>query len=262
MSPERRALWVAKLKAFGAHFAISLVVFASVIAVLIELWYPNPYFWVDGGLFVLTVAAFVDIGLGPSITLVVFRPRWPRMRLIFSGIAAAQILALGAGVYLLYEHRPLFTAFIGHPRNDFFPVTKSMVKTDPATLEKLTSLSAERPPLLYLELPEDRGEANRMLMAGLTGQTTVFQRTDLYRPVKGEVLDKVLAAGRTPQRIELVFLENNMKRVLAYVAEHGGRYEDYAFVPLNGRYGRALLVFRRSDGRMLDAIEMKEKRKR
>jgi hypothetical protein len=256
--PARSALWAAKLKAFAIHFSISVAVFAAVIAAMLEAFYPTPYFWVDGGLFVLTIAAIVDVGLGPSLTLVTYVPRHKNTRAILAAIAAAQIAALGAGVYLLYEHRPLAAAFVGYPRNEFFPVTKAMLNPSRDTLAKLEALSPHRPPLTYLELPEDREEVNRMLMEGLSGEKGVFQSIERYRPLQGEHLERVLAAGRTPQRIELVFFRENLRRIEDYVAAHGGRFESFAFVPLNGRYGRAMLVFTRSDGKLVATIPMKD----
>ena len=147
MTPGTRSLWRAKLRAFAIHLGLSAIVFAVVIATLIRLWYPEPYFWIDGGLFVMTIAAFVDVGLGPTITLALFKPRDRRMRATFSGIVLLQLAALGGGIHLLYEYRPLFVAFVGFPRNEFFPVTQSMLKGAAAVPAGILERSPERPAL-------------------------------------------------------------------------------------------------------------------
>lgn len=256
MTPETRRLWRAKLKAFAIHVGISLVVFAVVIAVLIRLWYPEPYFWIDGGLYVMSIAAFVDVGLGPSITLALFRPRDARMPATLAAIAFAQFVAFGGGIYLLYQYRPLFVAYVGFPRNEFFPVTESMLKGATPPSPDLTAQARERPALVYIDLPDEPAERRRLLMGGAMGETTVFQRTDLYRPAEGAWRDRIFAEGaRSEPRIEAVH-GANAARVRAYVDAHGGNYEAFAFVPLNARYGRGMLVFNRTDGRLIAALRM------
>ena len=256
MTPANVGLWRAKLKAFAIHLGASIVVFGAVIALLIRLWYPEPYFWIDGGLFVMTVAAIVDIGLGPSITLALFRPRDPRMPATLAGIALIQFVALGGAVHLLYQYRPLFVVFIGFPRNEFFPVTQSMLQgaapLPPAVLGK----AREHPALVYVDLPDDPAERRRMLMAGAFGEKTVFQRTERYRAAEGEWRSRMLAEGaRSEARIEAVFLERAAV-VREFVAEHGGSFDPFAFVPLNARYGRGMLVFDRADGRLVTTLQL------
>lgn len=256
MNTTKGELWRAKLKAFAIHLGVSIVVFGAVIAALIQLWYPEPYFWIDGGLFVISVAAFVDIGLGPSITLALFRPRDPRMRATFVGIGLIQVAALAGGVHLLYEYRPLFVAFIGFPRNEFFPVTQSMLKGAAPVPAGILERSRERPALVYVDLPADPAQRQRVLAAGAAGGKTAFQRTDLYRPAEGPWRDRIFAEGaRSKARIEAVFLDK-AERVNAYVAAHGGAYDAFAFVPLNARYGRGMLVFDRADGRLLTTLPL------
>jgi hypothetical protein len=256
MSPEAGIQWRAKLKAFAIHVGISLVVFAVVIAALIRLWYPEPYFWIDGGLYIMTIAAFVDIGLGPSITLVVFRPRDARMPATLTAIAFAQLVAFGGGIYLLYQYRPLFVAYVGFPRNEFFPVTETMLKGAAPLSWDVTATAGERPAMVYIELPTKPAERQRLLMGGASGETTVFQRTDLYRPAEGAWRDRIFAEGaRNERRIEAVHLAK-AARVRDYVAAHGGNYESFAFIPLNARYGRGMLVFDRSNGRLITALRM------
>lgn len=69
--------WKAKFRAFGTHFGLSVVIFAVIIALTVWLWYPPPFFWIDGGLQVVLLAAIIDIVAGPLLTLVVYRPKKP-----------------------------------------------------------------------------------------------------------------------------------------------------------------------------------------
>jgi hypothetical protein len=256
MKPATRSLWRAKLKAFAIHVGISAVVFVVVIATLIRLWYPEPYFWIDGGLYVMTVAAFVDIGLGPSISLAIFRPHDKRMPLVYALIGLAQLAALGGGVHLLYEYRPLFVAFVGFPRNEFFPVTEAMLRGAASVPREMIAQARERPALVYIDRPADTAEWRRMLMAGRTGEKTVFQHTELYRSAEGAWRSRILTEGaRSKARIEAVFAARAAS-IQAYVDAHGGSYDAFVFVPLNARYGRGMLVFDRASARLLTTLEL------
>lgn len=251
MSRPLSAYWRAKLIAFGMHLAISATVFATVILLAMWSFYPPLYFWIDGGLFVLTVAAGVDVALGPSFTLVLYAPGRRSNRYVLPAIALAQCAALAWGVHLMYQQRPLLAAYVGYSRHEFFPVTEGLVRDGPRPLAKLLALSPERPALVYVALPSDPALAKRELQSGET-----LSHTDHYLPLAGAQLKEVLDAGRSRVRIDAVF-PGNMPAVDAFVSAHGGAFDDYAFVPLTARYGRALLAFRKRDGRYLGGIRLK-----
>jgi hypothetical protein len=255
MNLPQRALWIAKLKASAAQLAIGIAVFAAVIVALLLSWYPEPYFSVDGGRFVLTYAALVDFGIGALLTLVLYTPQRARARVMLVTIAAARLVALSTALYLLHEHKPLYAAFVGYPRYEFFPVTGEMIAHAPPLPAALREAARMRPALAFIDLPADHAETRRMLISGATGGESVFARTDLYRPLEGTWRARAMAFGRHEQRIEASY-PGNLARVRAFAAVHGGAFDDFAFVPLNARYGRALLAFRRPNGGFVGAIRL------
>ncbi|MGH8704104.1 MAG: hypothetical protein ACREUO_01665 [Burkholderiales bacterium] len=253
MSEARRPLWRAKLKAFGLHFSISLGLFAAIIAATLELWYPPPYFWIDGGWFVVRLAAIVDIILGPLLTLIIFKPGKRLLALNLAVIAMVQSGFLVWGVNVLYQQRPLFAAYVGKPSERFFPVTKGLAQDGLRPLDEVLALSSERPAIIAVRLPEDPAKARELLLAGLTGKASVLRRTELFEPLAGAHLESLVAAGRSRTRIAEVWpiASANVDR---FLAERGGRFEDYAFVPMQGRYYIALLAFEHRTGRYAGAL--------
>jgi hypothetical protein len=253
LSPEQRALWAAKLRAFGEHFALSLAIFAGIIWLCIELWYPPPYFWIDGGWFAVRIAASVDVIAGPLLTLIVFRPakRWLAANLAV--IAFVQAAFLTWGVIVLERERPLLAAYVGKPSERFFPVTRELAAHGLRPIEEVVTLSGERPPLVAVRLPEDPEKASELLLASMQGRTGVLRRTELFDPLEGEHLKKLLAAGRNRERIAGVWPIGNAN-IERFLAERGKRFEDYAFIPVHGRYYVALLAFERASGRYAGAL--------
>lgn len=253
MSPERRALFIAKLRAFGAHFALSLAIFAAIIWICVWLWYPEPYFWIDGGWFVVRIAALVDVVAGPLLTLIIYRPARRWMAANLATIAFVQAAFLAWGVNVLERERPLVAVFLGAPAERFYPVTRELLAYGLRPNEEVLALSSERPALVAVRLPDDPDKARELLQASLQGRTGVLRRSELYEPLEGEQLKKLLAAGRSRDRIAGVWPIANAS-IDSFLAAHGGRFEDYAFVPLHGRYYVALLAFERASGRHKGAL--------
>lgn len=258
LSPAARALAAAKLKAFGAHFSISVVVFAGIIAACMTLWYPPPYFWIDGGIQVTRLAAMVDLVLGPLLTLVVYRPGKASLKRDLAVIAFVQVAFLAWGVGVLHRERPLLSAFVGVPTERFFPIPQQYLEGASRPLAELLALSRERPALVAIRMPENHVEARNLVRAQLHGLPSVLRQTERYERLEGRQLEAAFATARSRERIALVWPGGEAK-VDAFVAERGRRFEDYAFIPVHGRFQTALLALERPGGRYAGAVYLPPK---
>ncbi len=63
-----------KRRAFAIHLTASVTIFLIFLGIMFFVWYPAPYFEIDGGWRVLRILAGVDVVLGPLLTLIVFEP--------------------------------------------------------------------------------------------------------------------------------------------------------------------------------------------
>lgn len=242
--------WLAKLKAFGAHFALSVVAFASIIAFTVNLWYPPPFFWIDGALHVTVLAALVDVVAGPLLTFVVYRPNKPRLVMNLAVIAAIQCAALAWGVQVLYSQRPLVAAFVGHKENRFYPVTEEQLRDGARPIEEVLALSSSRPVMVYVELPEDPAEATRVL---LSRDSSVLRQTERFRRIEGERLARIARASRTSRTYEIIN-PRFAAGIERFVGEHGGNAEAFSFIPLYGRFGYGLLAISTADGSLAGVV--------
>lgn len=105
----------------------------------------------------------------------------------------------------------------------------------PRPVEALVVLSPERLPLVFVELPTDVEAARRLLMLGLQAETSVLRQTERYRRIEGAALERVLAGSR---RRELYVRDDPpfAAEIDRLVAAYEGPVEDYAIIPLYGRY--------------------------
>jgi hypothetical protein len=133
--------WQGRLKAAGIHLAISLAVAALAALLVFFVWYPYPYREVSGGRELFLIVMAVDVVLGPLITLAVFSPNKPKrlMRFDFVVIGALQLCALGYGLWVVAQSRPVHVVFevdrfvVVHA----IEVPRSLMDRAPEPLQKL-----------------------------------------------------------------------------------------------------------------------------
>ena len=92
------------------HLSISLVLACVVGGILYFLWFPAPHFSAVGASTLMLVLMGVDVCMGPLLTLLVFNPakRALLLRLDLSIIAVLQVAALGYGLFVICQARPVF----------------------------------------------------------------------------------------------------------------------------------------------------------
>ena len=102
-----------RFQAAGIHLCISLVIAALAATLVFALWYPYPYRDLSGGRELFTMLVSIDVILGPLLTLAVFNLKKPRAQLVrdLAIIGLVQLLALGYGLWTVYQARPVHMVF-------------------------------------------------------------------------------------------------------------------------------------------------------
>jgi hypothetical protein len=259
VKPETRALAIQKIRAFGAHLAISAVVFTGIIWACMTLWYPPPFFWIDGGIQVTQLAALVDLVLGPLLTLVVFRRGKKELVRDLAIIGLVQVGFLAWGVSVLYRERPLLAAFVGFPAERFFPIPGQYLADAKRPVEELLALSSERPGMVAIRMPADKAEARELVRVQLKGLPSVFRQAERYEKLEGQHLEELFKVSRTLERIKMVWPES-VDDVQKFAADRGRPLEAFAFIPVHGRFHTGLLVFEKPGGRFAGAIYLPVKK--
>ena len=100
-----------KLRAWLTHVGLSALVLTPIIAVMVFVWYPTPWFEVQGVLPIIGVLLGVDLVLGPVLTFVVYKKDKPSLRFDLTVIVLIQVLALAYGSWSIYSERPRYVVF-------------------------------------------------------------------------------------------------------------------------------------------------------
>ncbi|MGH8119678.1 MAG: hypothetical protein ACRESK_03580 [Gammaproteobacteria bacterium] len=238
-----------RVKAFTIHFSLSALAFFIVLYFILLHWYPKPHFAVNGGWQGVRVLLFVYFFSGPFLTLLLYKPLKSARAILFDLVCVIilQISVFTWGVYAIHVQRPVGLSLY---EGVVYPIIqKELVPQEktPADLKLLDD--SNNPPVVF---------ARNAVTADEQGGVTLFEFVEaipeaklyfLFDPIEKHV-DQLFAAS----------LENTSSPPeqfteirASYLKQYGYRDDELAFVPFEGRYGYALLVFNRS-GKIIDAI--------
>lgn len=241
-------------KAFGLHLAISAFIAAAVVALVVALWYPSPYFVAMGGETLLRLLIGVDVVLGPLITLIIFDTKKPRLKYDLATIAVLQLAALGYGSYVMFEARPVYNVFFA---GQFQTVPANSI--DSASLARATSeyrpLSLTGPRVVGARFPTDPLEIANIAMAAAGGGPDLPDLPHLYVPYAQ------LAASAAKASRPLVTLAQRNKesaeQVNDFVAANGRGERSLGFVPVKARNQDFVAVVDRKTGEIVGYLPIR-----
>ena len=178
--------------AFGGHLFISALIFVALCAVIYFLLFPGALFSLAGGIDGIKIVAGVDIVLGPLLTLVIYNVAKPRRELIrdLAIIGSIQFAALGAGMWVVYNSRPVAVSFI----YDKFHATRAM-EFERASEPLPAGTRALGPAYYYSEMPDDPKQALALMGKAEFQEFPISTRSDLMRPLPTDI-DQLKSAFR------------------------------------------------------------------
>ncbi|TBW11959.1 hypothetical protein E0E50_07265 [Azotobacter chroococcum subsp. isscasi] len=185
---------ITRWSAFVLHLAGSLAIFTMLVSIALFCFFPSGLFQAAGGWEGLRIVGAVDLVLGPCLTLIVFNPQKPRPELVrdLSLIALVQVLALGAGAWLVANARPLVVVQVF---DTFYLFNREDYRQLYITEDELDRLSGWTLKYFYVEVPESSAEfLVQHTQALLNGEKPLQQRIDLYRELTTDrqALEKIL----------------------------------------------------------------------
>jgi len=171
---------VSRFQAAGTHFLISLAIFFILVILMVGWWYPGP-FMVLIGIAGLQIVIYIDLVLGPLLTLVVFNPQKRKKLIILdlSVIATIQLIALVYGVYVVFNEKPLVQA-LGD--DTLYILAKADFKAANIEMSPLRSLPGRYPKIIFIDMPVEADERFQLKMDSFHKYQAEYSfRTDLYR---------------------------------------------------------------------------------
>ena len=246
---------MSRWKASGGHLALSVAVGAALLALMIFVWYPPPYFEAAGGNGLVLLMMGIDVALGPLLTLVVFDPgkglRKLRFDLVVIGVM--QVAALAYGVHVMFSARPAYLVFAV----DRFDLVMANLLTD-AELAKASPPFDRRPlgkpATVGARKPTDRKLEQESMFLALSGIDLVQQPRYFvgYEEIAGE------AAKRAHPVAELRKLNPERGERIDAIVRNAGRPEEaLAFLAAKAPNRDFTVIIDRDSGAIVDKVMLK-----
>jgi len=199
---SQRALFA--IRAALVHLLISLLVATVAAALVLWIWFPQPYDLLSGGRELFLMLVGVDVVCGPLLTLVLFNPTKPRRELFIDMglVVLIQFSALLYGLHTAYVARPLFLV---HEVDRFRVITAGDygdVDVEAALAKLDTPLRPhwlKRPLTIGIRDPRDAAERMTVLMESVAGGRDFAQRPEFYVPYDSAYRSKALSRAKPLQ---------------------------------------------------------------
>ncbi len=219
---------MSKLRAFLLHLAASIAVIALLFGIILYVWYPGPAFRMVGAIDPLIVLVGVDVVLGPSMTLLLYRAGKPGLKFDMSVIFAIQLIALAYGAHTLYSQRPHYLVFA----IDRFNVIVA-AEIDAREIRR-PGLRQRRLGVLtqaYARMPTDPDEKARFIESVIFDkQPDLHARPEFWEPIS-DGADAIRAAA-LPIEDFVPVDEEQARRVGRARARHSASHERIGIVPV------------------------------
>lgn len=244
-----------RFKAAGTHALISICIVIMVLTTMYFLWYPSEYFALMGGKRLMTVLACVDVFLGPLLTFCIFKAGKKGLNFDLFCIGLVQFIALSYGVYVMFEARPIFTAF---HKNQF--QIGSVVDIAPNELAKAKNLlwrtpSITGPQLVAIGEP-DKKDKKAVAFAGAVNEYA-YRYPKLYEDYNKHRPD-VIKAGKSLAGLSADSAEN--KAIVDKFLDKVKRpATDFLVLPISSELAEMSAIVDAKTGDFIEIIDAKTK---
>lgn len=242
-----------RYRAALTHFALSMLVVGVVFVVVYFVWYPEPLFRGAGGRDLFLMLAFVDVTIGPLVTLLIFKPGKWGLKFDLTVIAILQVAALAYGAHVVFEARPAWIVFL-KDRFDLVRANQLFEEEREKWKPPFDREPLDGPRIVGARVPKDPDEQLRTMLTALSG-ADVSSFPQHYVPYEDVRAD---AKAKARKLAELRSLNPGREaEVDGTLASLGRKEEEVAFLPLRaGKRDLTVLIDARS-GNVLGITDFK-----
>ena len=229
---------IPRVRAFLIHLAISFIIFLVLAYLIITYWYPLPFFYTDGGWQGLRIIVSVNLVLGPLLTLIVYKPGKPGLKLDLTLIGLAQAAALTWGIWITYTERPVAVIYT---LDHFTSVSAKLLNNAGLSQENIKSYGYTSPVPIYVDLPQEPDQQKKYLAQAVSSRTPLYLFTELYQKFDTENM-QILKQQNDRLYNHLESDAEGQRLLDAFFRIHPELYNRYMFIPLHSRYKRVVIV--------------------
>lgn len=230
---------ISRKQAFFTHLGVSSIIFMVLSYLIVFHWYPDFYFSLDGGQRAILTIFFVDMVLGPGLTLLVFKPGKKSLKFDMSVIVLVQLSALTWGVHNVFTERSATAVFY---QGRFTCISRP--DAGEIDLEAIAAGPSGKQSLSFLQRPDTVDELLDFTKEAFKhNSSAVYYYGERFVPLDENVVSRLdkytldLAALRQESTGYIDKVQSN-KTIIADA-------DRYQLIPLSCRYARVIAVYDR-----------------
>ena len=242
---------ITRKQAFLTHLTVSGLIFLILAYLIVYHWYPDFYFSLDGGDRAILTIFFVDVVLGPGLTLLVFKQGKKSLKFDMSVIVLLQVSALIWGVHSVYNGRPATTVFhqvkftcISNP--DATMINMDLIRQGPSKSQNLA----------FLQRPDYIDDLLDFAKEAFAHESSpVFYYSEQIRPLDHDVVHRLNLYSLDMNALE----EENptyATLVATYLSNLDNSDGSYKLIPVNCRYKNKIAVYDIEQLRIVDMLDV------
>jgi len=248
---------ITKIKAFLIHLSISLGLFLVFLYLTKFIWYPSFYFNASGVWNAILIVAFVDVGLGPILTFVVYKRGKPGLKFDLSMIVLFQISALAWGTWVLYSERPVLAVY---HKDSFYCLSESQTEAANANMAAFKKQEGHVVPQVFLSLAKTPQEVearrvalNQLPSDGFRPVLPAYVFGKEFEPITKDNLSKMMEneldiAQAVKSRVEYQQIWKDFRN------RHQNAAQTYVILPLRCSATEHLAALDRKTGIIIDSM--------
>ena len=174
-----------RLKAFGYHLALSLLIALISLYLVFELWYVSPLAKAVGVTHVFIMMLVIDAILGPLLTLIIAKQGKKSLKFDLVVIIVLQLAAFIYGMYNIAHSRPVYIAF-DTLRFEVVQANNIPKASLEAAISPYNVLDWGAPKFVAVKPAETIEQRNNRLFVELETGVAPSMQPDLYVPLKNQ----------------------------------------------------------------------------
>jgi hypothetical protein len=247
---DRKLDNMSRFEAFGIHFSMSFAIFLFLGYLVVFQWYPDFFFDADGGWRGLRIIVAVDLILGPTLTLIVFKAGKPGLKTDLLLIGLFQLACLLGGVYVVYSERPVAVVYA----DGRFTSTTMDDYADLTQPPDFDAFPGDYPKWIMVPVPqglEAEADFRSALLGAGRGVATAVEYYQPFDPTHPQFIEQPIELSLIADR------EDGEEALDRWLSQYGGGVEDYNFYLFTTRYLYRYAGFRKSTGKMVGFVDIK-----
>ena len=170
-----------RLKFFLSHLSVSAIIALIAVVAVFWFWYPALLAQAVGVTHIFLMLLAIDVIIGPVLGFMVYKAGKKTLKMDLSIIILLQALALGYGVYSIFEGRP---AWLAYNVDRFELVRNNEIITDhiEQAQPQYQHPSWLKPQFVAVEFAQDHQTRQNDMFAEVLGGISIAQRPERYVP--------------------------------------------------------------------------------